>query len=77
MKKDNTWDREAKKQAISKAYYLVQDEARRCGLMKLVNNKDIFNDIESELVKLKAEYKKPENVRVVTNFAKKDEDSDN
>ena len=52
-KKDGSFDATAKKEALYKAVDLISAEARRVGLADYVDKKDIVNDIESELVKVK------------------------
>jgi len=65
-KDGDRWNSETKIEALHKAYSLVQQEARRSGLTSLLGDRDIINDIESELVKVKNKGKKAKN-----NFAKK------
>jgi hypothetical protein len=64
-KKTGKFDKTSKKEALHKAYDLVCLEANRMGFESFLDKKDIINDIESELVKVKNEAKKS------NNFAKK------
>ena len=52
-KKTGKFNTTAKKEALYKAVDLISAEARRVGLSDYLDKRDIINDVESELVKVK------------------------
>ena len=63
LKKEGKFGLKEKKEALIKSLDMVYSEAKRCGMMSYIKNRDLVKDVESELVKVKNEGKRSDKVK--------------